>query len=88
MYSVKDEYSDFEFWWSETKKRTMRKSKYHIDIDEVDINKIVLYDKVSCVKKSFKYYKTLMIKLIHCVQCCRKWMDMLNTSIRLNICYF
>ena len=41
---------------TEIKKSTFHKSTYPIDIHEVDIDKIMISDKVSCGKKGFKFF--------------------------------
>ena len=55
----------------EVEKRRFHYSKYPLDINDVDINKIMVFNKVSFGKKGFKYligYKDDDKKIIcHCI---------------------
>ena len=55
----------------EVEKRRFHYSKYPLDINDVDINKIMVFNKVSFGKKGFKYlidYKDDDEKIIcHCI---------------------
>ena len=54
MYNIKDEQSNFGY--TDVKKSAFHKSKYPIDINEVNIGKIVISNKVLYGKKGFKYF--------------------------------
>ena len=44
------------FYDTETEKYKLHQHKSPIPIDHVDINKILVYDKISRDKKDFKYF--------------------------------
>ena len=54
MYNIKDEQSNFGY--TDVKKSSFHKSKYPIDINEVNIGKIVISNKVLYGKKGLKYF--------------------------------
>ena len=61
----------------EIKKSTFHKSKYQIDIVKVAINKIVISNKISYVKRVLNTLldTKMTIKLNRCVQFFQKWVD-------------
>ena len=56
----------------------------NVDINEVNISKIVISSKISFGKKGFKCFigYKMMIKLSHCAQCCQKWGAMLHILMK------
>ena len=56
----------------------------NVDINEVNISKIVISIKISFGKKGFKCFigYKMMIKLSHCAQCCQKWGAMLHILMK------
>ena len=74
----------------EIKKQKFYQHNRPISIKNIDINKLVVSNKVSLIKKGFKYfigYKNAK-KINLYVYFCQKWVYIEEALIKLNICFF
>ena len=77
--------------FDEIEKRKFHSFKSAIVIDDVNIDKIVIYEKFLCSKKGSKYsvcYKNNYDVTSLCVLLSKKWMALLKNLIALRACLF
>ena len=87
---IKMEKTVIKFGDTEIEKHKFHQYKKLISIKYIDINKIVVSNKVSFCKKGFKYfidYKDTK-KIDLCVYFSQKWVHIEEILMKLNICLF
>ena len=61
-------------------------SKYSIDINSVDIDKIMISNRISFGKK-VQYMDAVMMGMLSHTQCFQNWVEMHNFLMKQNTCF-
>ena len=88
---IKMEKNIYKTWWNwNRKKKSLQCKRSILIIKNLDINKIVVSNKVSSGKKSFKYFISYedAKRIALYVYFTKKWVHIEETWIKLNIYLF